>query len=79
MAESYARVQRKLAKLHGELSWSHMSRETGISATTIKNFAHNLTRRPQYRTVELLSDYVGFRLAISDLRINTVIRLRRKQ
>ena len=75
--ETYTPIQIKLAELHAQLSWSHMAAESGISATTIKRFAHNETRRPQFHTVEVLADYAGFRLAIKDMRVNSVLKLKR--
>jgi hypothetical protein len=44
-----------------------MAAECGVCATTIKAFAYDETKRPQYRTVALLADYVGFRMAIQRL------------
>ena len=60
----YAKVQAKLRKMHKSLPWSHMSKEVGLSASTIKKFANNETFCPQFRTVDMLADYCAFRLAI---------------
>ena len=75
--EKYAPVQRKLLALHDTMSWALMSAECGINATTIKRFACGDTARPQFRTVDLLADYAGFRMEIKDLQLNTVFKLRR--
>lgn len=76
--EKYAAVQQSLLKLHSKrVPWTFMSKECGLSANTIKKFANNETYSPQFRTVDMLADYAGFRLAISDLQLNTPIRLRR--
>lgn len=76
-SEKYAHVQHALLSLHASFPWRHMSQECGISATAIKRFACGDTLRPQFRTVDLLADYAGFRLQIADLRLNTVIKLER--
>lgn len=73
----YVSVQSQLLRLHATVSWSFMSQECGINATTIKRFANNETARPQFRTVDLLADYAGFRLEIEHLCINKPMRLRR--
>ena len=77
----YTHVQQKLKRLHGSLPWTHMAKECGISATTIKKFANNETYRPQFHTVDVLADYAGFALTIADLRKNVlpgaVLKLRR--
>lgn len=77
VSHEYREVQHKLLKLHRSFTWSHMSSECGICATTIKKFANNETERPQYRTVSLLADYAGFRMQIAELKLNTVLKLER--
>lgn len=73
----YVNVQLNLLRVHKSVPWSQMAAEVGISASTIKRFANNETARPQFRTVDLLADYAGFRLAIDHLHLNEPLRLRR--
>lgn len=78
MSEKYANVQTSLQILNGSVSWSHMSRECGLSPQTIKKFAQGESKSPHFRTVDMLSDYAGFRISIEGMPgSDNVLKLQR--